>query len=87
MSQDKVDRYKQEKANRKKTLRRQKILNYVRTGVIGVVAVVLVGWIGFSAYNVYDSNRESETVEIDYTSIDNLAQNITLADSEAAAEE
>ncbi len=84
MSQDKVDRYKKEKANRKKTLRRQKIWNYVRTGIVGVIAIALVGWIGFSAYNTYDSNRESETIEIDYTAVDELAENITAVDQEEA---
>ncbi len=84
MSQDKVDRYKKEKANRKKTLRRQKIWNYVRTGIVGVLAVALVGWIGFSAYNTYDSNREAETIEINYTAVDELAENITAVDQEEA---
>ncbi len=80
MSQEKVDRYKKEKANRKQILRRQKIMNYVRTGIVCVVAVVLVGWIGFSAYNTYEDNREAESVAIDYTALDNLDQSIAEAD-------
>ena len=34
MSQEKVDRYKQEKANRKKIMRKQKVMNIVRKSVL-----------------------------------------------------
>ncbi len=80
MSQEKVDRYKKEKANRKQIMRRQKIMNYVRTAIVGVVAVVIVGWVGFSAYRTYDENRETESVSIDYSALDNLETSIAEAD-------
>lgn len=83
MSQEKVDRYKEEKANRKKIMKKAKIMNMVRKCVVGVVGLVLIGWIGYSAYNTYDANRPQEKVEIDYTSIDGLGQKLT----EAAAAE
>ena len=43
MSQEKVDRYKQEKANRKKIMRKQKVMNIVRKSVLTVAALALVG--------------------------------------------
>jgi len=48
MSQEKVDRYKQEKANRKKEVAKQKMKNklYVIGGALA--GIVLVVWIGFS---------------------------------------
>ena len=49
MSQEKVNRYKEEKANRKKMLRRQKVMNTVRKTVVSVVCVAVLGWIGYSA--------------------------------------
>ena len=55
MSQAKVDRYKKEKANRKKNMKKEKIQNVLRKCAVFVVALVLVGWIGYSAYNTYES--------------------------------
>ena len=43
MSQEKVNRYKEEKANRKKMLRRQKVMNTVRKTVVSVVCVAVLG--------------------------------------------
>ncbi len=80
MSQEKVDRYKKEKANRKKTMRREKILNGVRTAVICVAAVGIVGWVGYSAYGVYEDNRGTETVEINYDAFDELEDNVEYAE-------
>ena len=57
MSQAKVDRYKEEKANRKKTMRKEKIANRLRKCAVAVAAAALVVWIGYSAYNMYESSR------------------------------
>ena len=53
MSQEKVDRYKQEKANRKKIMRKQKVMNIVRKSVLTLAALALVAWLGYSGYEVY----------------------------------
>ena len=42
MSQAKVDRYKEEKANRKKIMRKEKIANRLRKCAVAVVAAALV---------------------------------------------
>ena len=42
MSQEKVDRYKQEKVNRKQIMRKQKLMNNMRKGVLVVVALALM---------------------------------------------
>jgi len=60
MSQAKVDRYKKEKANRKKNMKKEKIQNVLRKCAVFVVALVLVGWIGYSAYNTYESKKPKE---------------------------
>ena len=44
MSQEKVDRYKQEKANRKKNIRKQRVMGVVRTCVLSLAGLALVGW-------------------------------------------
>ena len=70
MSQAKVDRYKEEKANRKKTMRKEKIANRLRKCAVAVAAAVLVVWIGYSAYNMYESSRPVKEAEVNYQSID-----------------
>ena len=57
MSQEKVDRYKQEKANRKKIMRKQKAMSIVRKAVLSVAALALVAWLGYSAYDMYESGK------------------------------
>lgn len=70
MSQEKVDRYKKEKANRKQIMRKQKMMNAVRKMVLGVLALVLVGWLGFSAWGTYQESQPREVVEVNYDAID-----------------
>ncbi len=81
MSQEKVDRYKQEKANRKKTMKKEKLASILRKCAVGVVGLVLVGWIGYSAYNIYDSGRVTPSVEIDYRALDDFSEDLTNAAS------
>ena len=76
MSQAKVDKYKQEKANRKEIMRKEKIANTVRKCIVGVVALVLVGWVGYSAYGTYEANHPKTEVEIDYSALNNLSTNL-----------
>lgn len=80
MSQEKVDRYKQEKANRKKNMKKEKVATAVRRCLYGVVGLVLIGWVGYSAYNTYESKKGVEEVQIDYTAIDNYAQGLVSAE-------
>lgn len=70
MSQAKVDRYKEEKANRKEIMRKRKMQDNMRSAVLGLVALVLVGWIGYSAWGVYEDAQPRDVVEIDYDAID-----------------
>ena len=69
MSQEKVDRYKQEKANRKKIMRKQRAMSFVRKAVLTLAALALVGWLGYSAYATYESDQERVVAEVNYDSI------------------
>ena len=74
MSQEKVDKYKKEKANREKLQKREKRTLFLEKLAIGAVAIVMVGWIGYSAYGVLtreDPNEEKTvvTTEMDTTAI------------------
>lgn len=74
MSQEKVDRYKKEKANRAKIQKKEKrILFFEKLGV-AVVCMVVAAWIGYSVYGVAtrpDPEKEQEvvTTEMDVTAL------------------
>ena len=53
MSQAKVDRYKEQKANRQQIMPKQKREKMMWKVGGSVVAVALVVWIGFSAFNKF----------------------------------
>ena len=69
MRQEKVDRYKKEKANRKKIMRREKLMSIVRKAVLTVAALALIGWLGYSAYDIYNSNKERVVAEVNYDAV------------------
>jgi len=56
---------------------KEKRASMIRKAVAAVVAVAVIGWAGYSAYNAYDSYQPNESVEIDYTAIDNLNTNLS----------
>lgn len=69
MSQEKVDRYKKEKANRKQIMRKERMMSIVRKAVLTVVAVALVAWLGYSAYDIHESNQERAVAEVNYSAV------------------
>ncbi len=58
MSQEKVDRAKEAKANRKKTVAKERRNRQIATICGSVIAIALVIWIGISGYNKYQENKE-----------------------------
>lgn len=71
MSQEKVDRYKQEKLNRKKNQVKEKVKRFFRRTVVSVLGAALLGWIGYSAYDIYVENRPKDSAKVNYTAITN----------------
>ena len=69
MSQEKVDRYKKEKANRKKIIKKQRMMNVLRKCVLSLATLALVAWLGYSAYDKYASNQEREVASVNYDAI------------------
>ncbi len=72
MSQEKVDRYKQEKANRKQNVKKEKLKNTLRKCGVGIVGLALIGWIGYSAYGTYEAKKPQQEAHIDYTALTDL---------------
>ena len=51
MSQSKVDKYKQEKASRQQTIKKEKRMHKIKVAVGSLVVLVLAGWVGFSVFD------------------------------------
>lgn len=70
MSQAKVDKYKQEKANRKETIAKEKRVKKITKFCTGVVVGLLVVWIGFSTVDAIKENRPVNTIYCDTAALD-----------------
>ncbi len=77
MSQAKVDRYKQEKANRKKIMKKQRMMNILRKCVLSLAAIALVGWLGYSAYVTHESKQERAVAEVNYDAVNNCISGLS----------
>lgn len=82
MSQEKVDRYKQEKANRKQTMRKEKTMRTVRGMVAGIIFAALVAWLGYSAIGLYTQSQPRKVAEVDYTAVDSYLQSLNTESGE-----
>lgn len=76
MSQAKVDRYKDQKANRKEIMKKQKRHNQMLQVVGAFIGIVMLGWIGYSVYNSYEASQPREVVEVDYTEFETYLYSI-----------
>ncbi len=77
MSQAKVDRYKEEKANRKKIMAREKTKHYASVAVLYLILAAIIGWAGYSAYNIYEERRPTVTTYANLDSINNYINDLT----------
>ncbi|MBQ4531458.1 MAG: hypothetical protein IJA36_12755 [Lachnospiraceae bacterium] len=64
MSQEKVERYKKEKANRKKTLKKEKRVKFLCKLAGCLAGVAVVGAIGYSAYHSYINKPVEVTADM-----------------------
>ena len=72
MSQEKVARYKEQKARRQENYKKEKrILALEKTAGI-LICVVVVGWIGYSIYGKVTAAQNAKVIEtvMDATAID-----------------
>lgn len=77
MSQEKVAKYKEEKANRKEIMRKQKIAKIARNSITAVVLVAVIGWVGYSAVAYYQDNKPREVVEVDYATLNEYTNGLS----------
>lgn len=77
MSQAKVERYKEEKRNRKQIIAREKRQRAAGIAAACVVGAALVGWIGVSGYQAYQNSRPVETIYADLSALDDYMNGLT----------
>ena len=82
MSQEKVDRYKEEEANRKRIMHKQRMMGILRKCVLSLAGLALVAWLGYSAYDMYESGKERVVVETDYTPVMDYMDSLTAETAE-----
>ena len=44
---------------------------------MAVVAVAVLGWVGYSAVDYYQNNQPRESVEVDYSAVDDYLESIS----------
>lgn len=83
MSQAKVDRYKAEKANRKKTMKKEKALRTLYTAIGSLVCLVIVAWIGYSAYGYFraEDTKTATRTEVNVDALTDYLSGLQTADS------
>ncbi|MEI3229600.1 MAG: hypothetical protein V8S28_08430 [Lachnospiraceae bacterium] len=60
MSQEKVERYKKEKANRKQTMKKDKAKSIAARTAGVIVCIALIGWIGYSGYSKWEATLQKQ---------------------------
>lgn len=73
MSQAKVDRYKEEKRNRAKIMKRQKMEWLLTKVVLALIAVVIVGWAAISVYHNVTAVPEGAVEEVENYTVNTSA--------------
>lgn len=80
MSQAKVDRYKEEKKNRKQTIKKEK-RNRILGRTVGVlIAAAIVCWIGFSGYSYYQEKKPTTKTELSMTALNDYLSSLSSTD-------
>ena len=82
MSQAKVDQYKKEKANRKKTIVRDNIKRRCAIVAAWIVVIAIVGWAGASVYTLYENSKPAQTFTADTTAITDYLNDLAAEDAE-----
>ena len=76
MSQEKVNRYKEQKANRKEIMQKEKKQAAMRKTITVVVAAACIGWLGYSAYGVV-TRPDDTPYEVNLNAYDQYQEQLT----------
>lgn len=78
MSQAKVDRNKEQKANRKQIIAREKRQLALFKLCGSAILAAIIGWAGYSAYHIYESNQPA--IYADLTAINDYSASLSAAE-------
>ena len=81
MSQQKVDKYKERKANRSELMKKEKRNVRLEILAIAVVAVGLLSWFGISYYGRVESTRPAKEYVIDSGAVDEYIMGLTATEA------
>lgn len=76
MSQAKVDKYKKNKANRQKIMKKEKWMHTLEMTVIALVCVAFVGWVGYSIYAKAEASKDPVNVVFDNSAVTEYTTNL-----------
>lgn len=76
MSKEKVERYKQEKANRKKTIAKEKMKRKATQACAWTMLALIVCWAGYSGYQYYDAKQPAKTIACQTAEIDDYLDSL-----------
>ena len=77
MSQEKVNKYKEEKANRKETMKKAKRASLVRNIIASVVLVAAIGWVGYSGVTYIIDKQPRPELDVNYTAVADYVESLT----------
>lgn len=78
MSQAKVDKYKEEKLNRQKIMKKEKRMHHLEMSAFAIVGVLVIGWIGFSIYGkAVESSGTKDAVVFDAGPVQDYLADLT----------
>ena len=83
MSQEKVDRYKEQKANRKEMMKKAKRAELIRNCVASVVLVAVIAWVGYSVVTYIIKHQPRPEVDVNYTSVADYVEGLNKEDEQA----
>lgn len=85
MSQEKVDKYKEQKANRKEMMKKAKRASIIRNCIASVVLVAVIGWVGYSGVTYIIAHQPRQEVDVNYTSVADYVESLA-AEKETTGE-
>lgn len=83
MSQAKVNKYKEQKANRKQLMKQEKRSRAIRNLVGAVLGLALIGWIGYSAYDSITTKIQTSQTEVELSAVTDYISDLTATETDA----
>lgn len=69
MSQAKVDRYKEEKRNRKKEVKKTKRQQRLVRVIVPIIVIAIIAWIAYSGISFYQEQKPITEIQVDLSAI------------------